>query len=126
MKVIIAGSRDLSIPSSEINRILGIAGFRPDVIVSGGARGIDRCGESYAEDNQIPIKRFLADWDKHGKAAGPIRNAEMAEYADALVAFPGIGKGTWGMIKLMIDNGKPLVVYDLSKNRFLETWEIGM
>lgn len=48
---------------------------------------------------QIPVIHFPANWDKHGKSAGHIRNAEMAKYADALVAFwDGKSKGTKGMI----------------------------
>ena len=44
----------------------------------------------------IPIKKFPAEWDKHGKGAGFIRNKQMAEYADAVVLFPG-GNGTNNM-----------------------------
>lgn len=44
------------------------------------------------------MKQFKSDWEKHGKAAGPIRNKKMAEYADAVILFPG-GKGTASMKK---------------------------
>ncbi len=67
-------------------------------VVSGGAAGADSDGEIWACELNIPVRRFAADWDKHGKAAGPIRNAEMADYAEALIAFPG-GKGTANMVK---------------------------
>lgn len=68
-------------------------------VVSGGASGADSEGERWAESNRIPIKRFPADWGSHGKAAGPIRNEEMASYATAVVLFPG-GKGTASMFGL--------------------------
>lgn len=49
-------------------------------IVSGGARGADRVGEFVAQFYNIPVKRFIPDWDTLGKRAGYVRNAEMAEY----------------------------------------------
>lgn len=70
-------------------------------IVSGGATGADALGERYAEERGYPITKFPADWGKHGRAAGPIRNKEMANYANALVAFwDGQSKGTKSMIEL--------------------------
>lgn len=56
---------------------------------------------------------FPADWNKHGKAAGPILNAEMAEVADALIAFwDGKSRGTANMIQLAKDKGlKVAIVY---------------
>ena len=52
-----------------------------------------------------------ADWDKHGKAAGPIRNAEMAEVADALIAFwDGQSRGTANMISLAKSKGLSVAV----------------
>jgi len=75
-------------------------------IVSGTAGGADSLGERYAEERQYPIKRFPANWTGLGKAAGFIRNAEMAEYADALIAFwDGRSKGTKHMIDLAKKHG---------------------
>ena len=73
--------------------------------VSGGARGADRLGEKFSYYNGYKFKRFPADWSKHKKAAGPIRNREMAEYASKehgiLFAFwDGSSKGTKSMIEL--------------------------
>lgn len=56
-------------------------------IVSGGAAGADSLAEKYALENHIPIKVFFANWSKHGKAAGPIRNKLIIERADKVVAF---------------------------------------
>jgi hypothetical protein len=68
-------------------------------IVSGGANGADKLGERYAKENGHEFKLFPADWDKHGKAAGPIRNEEMAKNADGCVVFwDGKSKGTKNMI----------------------------
>ena len=57
------------------------------VIVIGQASGADALGERYARETHLSIEVHPADWKKHGRAAGPIRNAEMAEVADALIAF---------------------------------------
>lgn len=74
-------------------------------IVSGTARGADKLGERYAHEKGYPVKRFPANWDLHGRSAGPIRNREMAEYADALVAFyDGSSAGTKSMISLAEKN----------------------
>jgi hypothetical protein len=59
----------------------------------------------FATDYIKDLKRFPADWDTHGRAAGVIRNKQMAEYGDMLIAFwDGESKGT----KNMIDTSKKL------------------
>ena len=103
MKVIIAGSRSIDWHSftqmwallpEEIPKLIS-------EVVSGGARGADSLGERYALERNLPCKIFPANWELHGKSAGYKRNAEMAEYADALVAFwDGESKGTGHMIDL--------------------------
>ena len=68
-------------------------------IVSGGARGADALGERYAKDRGYKLRVFPADWNKYGKRAGYLRNVQMAEYADALIAFwDGKSRGTANMI----------------------------
>lgn len=99
MKVIIAGSRTI-IPNQEDVDILDNYKSSITEVVSGCARGIDKFGESWAEWNEIPVKKFPAKWDLYGKAAGIERNREMAEYADGLIAFiKDNSKGTTNMIK---------------------------
>lgn len=71
------------------------------VIVSGHATGADTLGERYAKECNLPCEIHPADWDRFGKSAGPKRNAEMAEVADALIAFwDGQSRGTANMINL--------------------------
>lgn len=98
MKVIIAGGRNFG--SVElVSEAVALSGFAVTEVVSGGARGVDSAGEEWAAFAGIPVKRFPADWGKHGRAAGPIRNGEMAAYADALVAiWDGQSRGTADMI----------------------------
>ena len=75
-------------------------------IVSGGARGADALGEKYAAEHSLPLKIFPAKWDQYGKRAGYLRNAQMADYADILVAFwDGKSKGTQHMINLAEHKG---------------------
>lgn len=100
MRTIIAGSRE----ATEDQTLAGIESCpwktQISLVVSGTARGADTFGERWAEKNNIPIKRYPPDWDQHGKAAGPLRNIQMAENADALIAiWDGVSKGTAHMIK---------------------------
>lgn len=86
MKLAIIGSRDVKYSSySEIFDILKSIEF--DEVVSGGANGADTLAEIYASDLGLKLTVFPADWEKHGRAAGPKRNTEIANYADECIAF---------------------------------------
>lgn len=110
MKTIFAGSRTLS--ESLVLDILGkmVLDFRVTECVHGGCRGVDQTAGKFFK-GYCPIKVFKADWLQYGKAAGPIRNRRMAEYADALVAiWDGKSTGTKNMIEEMQSLGKIVVV----------------
>ena len=110
MKVIIAGSREIT-NYEFVSHIIKQSGYTITEVVSGTANGVDRLGEQWARDNNIPYKRFPANWDHYGKAAGPIRNREMAEYADAaIVVWNGSSSGTKNMIQEMTKREKPCKV----------------
>lgn len=121
MKTIIAGSRSLPIKWDKIKLVscaVHRSGWLYEIteIVSGGCRGIDLAGEMFAENYAIPVRRFLPEWENEGKAAGIIRNSQMAEYADALIAVRGYGersKGTTHMIKLAIKKGLKVFVMEI-------------
>lgn len=121
MKVIIAGDREIR-DLDIINRAVKKSGFDIKEVVSGGARGVDKCGEDWANANNLPIKRFVANWndlnhkdaiikdrvnpwnkriERYNANAGFARNEEMAKYADALIAIQTAGptNGTQDMIK---------------------------
>jgi len=110
MKLIIAGSRTFkNIDADTINRFIKLFGLHPNEVVSGGATGVDASGEWYAKSKRLPIKTFKADWDEFGKAAGPIRNKEMAQYADALLLiWDGTSRGSMSMKTEMLALGKPV------------------
>jgi hypothetical protein len=105
MKIIIAGGRDFDNYLHLLEAVVK-SGFDVTEVVSGGAPGADTLGELFARDLEIPMKRFPADWNRHGRAAGPIRNGEMAGYADALIAmWDGVSTGTANMIKQATERG---------------------
>jgi len=101
-KVIVAGGRDFAdydLLKSKLDNLL--VNRDPVEIVSGTARGADKLGEFYAKRSQLAVALFPADWDLYGKSAGYKRNAQMADDADALVAFwDGKSRGTMHMINL--------------------------
>ena len=106
-RVIIAGTRsfnDYKLLCASCNNLLSEKQRTHTVVViSGTARGADQMGERYARERGFQLRRFPADWEQHGKSAGHIRNAKMADNADALIAFwDGQSRGT----KNMIDNAR--------------------
>ena len=112
-KVIIAGSRGFSnykLLKEKCNEYLREKRKEYNIIIiSGGARGADFYGEKYAQDEGFSLEVFLANWNKFGKSAGFRRNEQMAEVADALIAFwDGKSHGTKHMIEIM-ENKKLLV-----------------
>lgn len=103
-RVIVAGSRDFTdyeLLKRKLDVILANKSPKDITIVSGTARGADQLGERYATERGYNIARFPADWDTFGKSAGHRRNAQMADNADALIAFwDGKSRGTGGMIDI--------------------------
>ena len=110
MRLIIAGSRGVYPTPEQIDAEMDDLLFvKADVreVVSGTATGADEAGETWSAINGIPVKRFPADWGKHGKAAGKLRNREMAEYGDAAVVFwDGMSSGSCDMVTRMVVRGK--------------------
>ena len=86
MRVIIAGGRDFTDYQLLLDAIQE-AQFNIETVVSGGAKGADYLGEFYASEMNLKLNVYNADWERHGRAAGPIRNRKMAENADALIAM---------------------------------------
>ena len=114
MKLIIAGPRDYCIYETLLEAIAE-SGFKPTVIVSGGAPGVDSMGERYARENDLVIARFVADWNAYGKAAGPKRNQQMSVYAHALLAIrKGGSPGTKDMIDRATIQGLQIYIKDVT------------
>jgi hypothetical protein len=117
MKTIIAGSRNIDF--NEFCRAIEFAcPLIEDIgtVVSGTARGVDKFGEDWADNNGINVVRFPADWKRYKMGAGKIRNKEMAEFSDALIAiWDGKSAGTKNMIAEAKHVGLVVWVWDASK-----------
>ncbi len=110
MKLIISGSRSFNDYDLLSEMAMKVNDKFDEIteVVCGGAKGADVLGKKWADENGIPVKLMPANWTKHGKSAGPIRNREMAEYADALLVFwDGESPGTKNMITTMMELQKP-------------------
>jgi hypothetical protein len=116
VKIIIAGSRNfndyLYLKYKTLKVFRELKELYPDTkreeieIISGHQRGADTLGEQFAKEYGLNLKEFPANWDRDGRGAGPIRNAEMAVYGSqdpirVLVAFwLNKSPGTKNMISL--------------------------
>lgn len=117
MRVIIAGGRDF-FPLIKHTQWLekSLKTLQATEIVSGCASGADKFGEDTATKLRLPIKKFPANWKEFGKSAGPIRNQQMAEYANACILFPG-GSGTADMKRRALHHNLIVIEYeDLDEN----------
>lgn len=106
MKIAIIGSRCITDKSYIYEKLDYIfRNKKPSLVISGGAHGPDRIGIAWALENKIETQEFLPDWNKYKKSAGFIRNTQIVEAADIIIAFwDGISKGT----KDSIDKAKKL------------------
>ena len=102
MKIAVVGSRDVTV--ADIGRYV----FDGVEIVSGGACGVDACAAEYAKKNGVKLTVFLPQYERYGRAAPIVRNKEIVEYADKVVAFwNGHSKGTLSVIRYAEKIGKP-------------------
>lgn len=103
MKLIIAGSRTLDVPQEFIGWCINQFPIRNCTeIIIGGATGIDDAAYDYAEHQEVSICEFKPNWQLYGPAAGPLRNAQMAEYGNALLLiWDGESRGSASMKREM-------------------------
>ena len=130
VRIIICGSRNFN-DYKKLCRVMNNIGIHSIAnndyveIVSGHCIGADACGEKFATTYGYPLKVFPADWETYGKAAGPIRNRQMAKYAaqadeGIVVAFPiGASRGTHNMVNIANQYG--LEVYVIEENDDVES-----
>jgi len=112
-KVIIAGGRDFNdFPTlhATMDKLLEKQRETHNItIISGGARGADTLGEKYAQLHHFKVIKMKADWKKHGKSAGFVRNNEMLKITQGVVCFwDKRSKGTKHMIDITTEANKPL------------------
>ena len=105
VKIAVVGSRGITV--SDIGKYVGNA----EEIVSGGAVGVDACAEEYANNNGIRLTLFRPQYELYGRAAPILRNRQIVDYADKVIAFwNGHSKGTLSVIKYAESIGKECLV----------------
>ena len=102
MRVLVCGGRDYE----DIDAVFGAldelkreAPVDTMIVIQGGATGADALARQWCNVARVEYINVPADWKKHGKAAGPLRNQKMIDKhePDLVLAFPG-GKGTADMV----------------------------
>ena len=110
MKVAIIGSRSFN-DYQRLCQVLNPVKDKITLIVSGGARGADELSERFAKDNNIKTLIFLPDWDKYGKKAGFLRNKDIVENSDIVIAFwDGVSPGTKSSIDYANNTSKKVKI----------------
>lgn len=105
--VLVCGGRDYDDLNFVFRTLWTLNGERKIThLIHGGARGADYLASQWAIAARVQSTAYVAEWDKHGSAAGPIRNSYMLKdgQPDLVVAFPG-GRGTEDMIAKAIKAG---------------------
>ena len=106
MRIAVVGSRNL-----EIENIGEYLSGDCDEIVSGGAKGVDSSAAEYARKNGIKLTEFLPDYAKYGRGAPIVRNRQIVDYSDRVIAFwDGKSRGTEWVIKYCEKAGVPCEV----------------
>lgn len=107
-RILVCGGRDFADRAFLVQSLNALLLKHPtiDTVIEGGARGADTFGGEWANSQGLTRLTFRADWDRHGKAAGAIRNTQMLVDGapDLVVAFPG-GSGTANMKKQALAAG---------------------
>lgn len=107
MNVAIVGSRDWPWPKEVKNAVLALS--TDDVVVSGGAHGVDTFAENAAKARSLETIVLKPDWDNLGKRAGFLRNIDIVNLADRMIAFQyKQSKGTQHSINLAKKKGIPI------------------
>lgn len=106
MKLLIAGSRGINNFS-----LAEYVDKDVDLIVSGGAKGVDTIAEDYADKKGVSKLILRPDYKKYGKAAPLIRNEKMVDICDkVLIIWDGRSRGTHHTIDYAQKVGKPLTI----------------
>jgi hypothetical protein len=83
-----------------------------EYVISGGASGIDSLANTWANEKECKMVVHWANWAKHGKAAGPIRNSLIISDSTHVIAFPSkFGRGTQDSIRKAKREGKKIKIF---------------
>ncbi len=115
-RVIVCGTRTWSDEAAVAAALRELASAAPDArfeLVVGDARGADEIAAKHARALLWDVRRFIADWEAFGRAAGPRRNEEMARAgADLCLAFwDGKSRGTLHMMRRAAAHGIPVRIF---------------
>lgn len=121
MKIVIFGSREFT-DYEYASKFISTFEKSDIEIISGCARGADNIGKLYAEQYGIKLYQFPANWKKYGKAAGYVRNNEMADFCDVGLCFwDGKSRGTKHMIETLKKRNKPCYIILYNENKIIKT-----
>lgn len=109
-RIIVAGSRSITDYKALCSALNELA-IPTSTIISGGAVGVDSLAIQFAKENKIPVEIYYPDWNRLGRRAGMVRNAEMAKRGHVLLAmWDGVSVGTKAMIEMAKNNGLDVIV----------------
>lgn len=112
----IVGSRKIN-NEQIVNRIINCCKFifgKPTKVVSGGANGVDKIGQSWANKNNIETSIFIPDWEHEGKKAGMLRNHDIIKNCDLCLAiWDGESHGTQHDFELCEKYKKDLLIFNV-------------
>ena len=110
MKLLIVGSR--SITDFDLTPYVS---KETDTVISGGAGGVDRLAEQYADRHRLSKYILRPHYDLYGRAAPLKRNEQMVDMADAvLLVWDGCSKGTQYTLKYAEKTNKPVTLIQKS------------
>jgi hypothetical protein len=126
---IVAGSRTITDYGCVLEAITEARKFfnkSPTMVIQGECRGVDTLAKQFATEYKIACKGFSAQWHKHGKSAGPIRNKEMLQWAKSsnqpcalLAVWDGKSPGTLDIIRQAQKENVPIYVHMIAKSKHL-------
>ena len=110
--ILVTGGRNFNDVNLAVKTLSWVVDSNPGrtfVLIHGGAYGADKIASGWAKSKGIRQIECLANWNEHGKIAGPIRNSQMVRMRpDICVVFPG-GKGTNDCARKAKEAGIPLL-----------------
>lgn len=118
LRMVVCGSRHFR-DAQRVHSVISTASdvLRKNlVVITGAARGADALAMTSARALGIATREYRADWERHGEAAGPIRNGQMLREQEPhlVVAFDASGPGTKDMVRRAQAAG--VVVCELQKD----------
>jgi hypothetical protein len=117
MRVLVCGGRHYGFKLEQRDHVWGVLSEYEDIeIIHGNARGVDKTSGAFAETHERPHHVYPAQWEKYGKAAGPIRNKQMLDEGkpDLVIAFLAPNsRGTQNMIDQATKAGLPVKIVEI-------------